>query len=76
MSKILYIHCGTHKTGTSAIQKFLKNNQEKLEKNNLHYTNIGNTKAYPDCNHNLAWKISGDTKIRKLNDSLNDFFEL
>ena len=76
MSKILYIHCGTHKTGTSAIQKFLKNNQEKLEKNNLHYTNIGNTKAYPDCNHNLAWKISGDPKLEKLNDSLNDFFEL
>lgn len=37
MSKVLYIHIGNFKTGTSAIQKFCHDNYEALKKSGLYY---------------------------------------
>ena len=76
MEKILYLHCGTHKTGTTSIQHYLNNNKELLEKNNLIYTNIGNTKQYPYNNHGIAWHLSGDPRLKfeKDNNSLKEFY--
>lgn len=37
MKKTLYIHAGTHKTGTTAIQKFLSANRDLLAKNGYLY---------------------------------------
>jgi hypothetical protein len=37
MEKSLYIHLGPHKTGTSAIQRFLVSNETMLSKRGLHY---------------------------------------
>lgn len=37
ISKKLYIHIGTHKTGTTAIQKVLKENVKSLKKENITY---------------------------------------
>ena len=37
MKKVIYIHIGAHKTGTSAIQEFLSNNREILRKRGYLY---------------------------------------
>ena len=78
MTKTLYLHCGTHKTGTTAIQQYLNNNLTLLEKNNLIYPSIGYTKNYPYNNHGIAWEISGDPRLKfeKQNNSLKDFYKL
>ena len=78
MTKTLYLHCGTHKTGTTAIQQYLNNNLTLLEKNNLIYPSIGYTKNYPYNNHGIAWEISGDPRLKfeKHNNSLKDFYKL
>ncbi len=77
MTKILYFHCGTHKTGTTAIQHYLNNNSALLEKNNLIYPSIGYSKHYPYNNHGIAWQISGDPRLKfeKNNNSLDDFYK-
>ena len=71
--KKLYIHCGTHKTGTTAIQKFLHQNRKSLEKNNIEYCNIGYTKNYPWNNHNIAWELCGDFRYDKNIPSVKEF---
>ena len=77
MSKILYLHCGTHKTGTTAIQQYLNNNSKLLEKNNLVYPPIGFTNHYPYNNHGIAWQLSDDPRLKfeKNNKSLDDFYK-
>ena len=76
MIKILYLHCGTHKTGTTAIQQYLNNNFTLLKENNLTYPKIGYTKNYPYNNHGIAWQISGDPRLKfeKYNNNLDDFY--
>lgn len=39
MQPRIYLHAGMHKTGTSAIQKWAKNNKEILESHRLYYPN-------------------------------------
>jgi len=77
LKKILYLHCGTHKTGTTAIQQYLNNNLTLLEKNNLAYPKIGYTKNYPYNNHGIAWQISGDPRLKfeNYNNNLEDFYK-
>ena len=78
LNKSLYLHCGTHKTGTTTIQRYLSENKQLLEKNNLIYTSIGNTQQSPYSNHGIAWRISGDPRIQfeKDKNSLEDFFKI
>lgn len=40
MRKSIYIHIGTHKTGTSIIQKTLIKNQDRLKKEGVKYINL------------------------------------
>ncbi len=51
----IFIHIGWHKTGTTAIQSFLKKNNKKLlEENKLYYPSEG----LVDCaHHNIAWAL-------------------
>ena len=43
--KILYIHIGTHKTGTTSIQCFLNNNRNKLKRLGFSYPNLAKGNA-------------------------------
>lgn len=43
----VYLHIGTPKTGTSAIQKFMADNREVLEKQGYCYPNISSKLRYP-----------------------------
>lgn len=77
MKKILYLHCGTHKTGTTTIQHYLNDNKSLLEKNNLIYPSIGKTKKIFYAQHGIAWSISGDPRIKyeQNKEFLSDFFK-
>ena len=68
MKKIV-IHIGRHKTGTSSIQRFLKDNKEKLSEHGIHYPtdNIGHKLAH----HSFAQLFSSiNHRGRTLEESL------
>ncbi len=83
--KKLYIHVGTHKTGTTAIQYSLLSNQETLKNHNLLYPKKGRpTKGAIHGHHLLPWsfldkyknyikKIEGENLSHK--DIFNDLLE-
>jgi hypothetical protein len=54
---VLVIHIGTHKTGTSAIQSFIRNRAEKLEAKGIHYVNAARTAG--NAHHELSWGLRG-----------------
>jgi hypothetical protein len=56
----IIIHIGWHKTGTTSIQVFLKNNYQKLiNENKLYYPNEGLVGC---AHHNIAWALRGIDK--------------
>jgi hypothetical protein len=56
----IIIHIGWHKTGTTAIQVFLKKNSNKLiHENKLYYPNEGLVGC---AHHNIAWALRGIDK--------------
>lgn len=62
MRKII-IHCGLHKTGTTALQLALFNNRKKLAAQGYVYPEIGIPKNHHG-HHNLAWQLSRDRRFR------------
>src|SRR6185312_16148290 len=54
---MLYLHIGTHKTGTSALQTFLTRRSPGLEKRGLHYVQAGLGDAH--AHHALSWSLRG-----------------
>ncbi len=56
MKKTLYIHIGTHKTGSTAIQNFLYNNNDLLKNNGIDYL-VGN--CVWKAHHSLGWSFQG-----------------
>lgn len=55
---IAYLHIGTHKTGTTTLQRFLFENREKLQEYNLAYPEIG---LHPGLkgHHPVAFYLAG-----------------
>jgi hypothetical protein len=63
----IIIHIGWHKTGTTAVQAFLKKNNEKLiHENKLYYATEGLVNF---AHHHIAWALKGINKppLAKLN---------
>lgn len=58
----LIIHIGTHKTGTTAIEKFLSLNRLALEKYGIYIPKTGLSGKY-DGHHNIAWELHGETPL-------------
>lgn len=57
------LHIGTHKTGTTSIQKFFRKNQELIENKGLVYPNfniINKSKRY--AHHEIAHALAGKSK--------------
>ena len=60
---MLFIHIGTHKTGTSALQRFFFNNQESLSRFNVRYPQSGIPNgqfAHHDLAHSTRSKRNDD----------------
>lgn len=58
-----YIHCGLHKTGTTALQYFLAKNAQALLDSGLHYPSAGTPLG--GAHHNLAWELGRDRRFNK-----------
>lgn len=56
MSKI-YLHIGTHKTGTTSLQQFFSHNEQSLKNQSFLYPSAGRPKKFPHGHHNLVWGI-------------------
>jgi hypothetical protein len=60
MASMVFLHCGLHKTGTTAIQAALLASRDKLLAHGILYpVNGGNESGHP----NLAWEILGDGRF-------------
>lgn len=55
--KEVYLHIGMHKTGTSYIQKSLRNNEELLNKNKIGYLYFNDSPISNCASHKLAWGL-------------------
>lgn len=47
--KTIYLHVGTHKTGTTALQKFLRNNADQLKEQQFIYPLLSQSKEFNHC---------------------------
>jgi hypothetical protein len=66
---VLFIHVGTHKTGTSAVQRFFMSNRDALRSRGVHYVETGLREAdfaHYDLARSVAQGPSSDlwTKLR------------
>jgi hypothetical protein len=58
-----YIHVGTHKTGTTAIQRFLAANAAVLAARGTHYPRAGRLSESFPGHHNAAFELFGDPRF-------------
>jgi len=68
--KILFVHIGTHKTGTTSIQEFIRANAGSLAKHDLYIPDAG-TIASESGHHNIAWQLRGDSRYCKSYGNVN-----
>jgi hypothetical protein len=61
----LFIHCGLHKTGTKALQIFLRNNTKRLRDAGILYPYAGCLDSVASGHHNIAWQIARDRRFDK-----------
>ena len=66
-----FIHIGTHKTGTTAVQQLLSRNESRLQQMGYLYPKAGRLERLPG-QHNLAWQISGDRRFRDNHGTIDD----
>lgn len=57
--KKLYLHIGTHKTGTTALQVFLSKNDRRLQDTGFLFPKSGRIGTFSG-QHNIAWELNGD----------------
>jgi len=66
------LHVGLHKTGTTALQRFLSSAAEELQAQGMLYPTLGRAADAPDAQHNIAWQLGGDRRFRSSRGALND----
>lgn len=75
--RICYLHIGTHKTGTSAIQKFVMTNADMLQTRGLFIPKFGFDEDFLLGGHaNIARQFSGDVLYNPRFGSLGDLLEV
>jgi hypothetical protein len=69
--KPVFLHIGTHKTGTTSLQTFLTSNEQCLERNGIFLPGSG--RPWPGGgHHNLAWELMGDGRFDPRSGSWRD----
>jgi hypothetical protein len=71
VSKSIYIHIGTHKTGSTSIQVFLRQHAEELKNSNI-IVPVAGTKSNLSGHHNIAWELRNDVRFNPSNGTLKD----
>ena len=69
----IYIHCGTHKTGSTSLQEFLSVNSDLLNQNGYLYPVSGKNSSL-NGQHNLAWELSRGRLYRTSYGNFRDLF--
>lgn len=67
--RILWIHIGTHKTGTSSIQVAAARERDLLRRHGLYVPKVGMTTEHSG-HHNIAWDLRGDPRFRPVRGGL------
>jgi hypothetical protein len=68
-----FLHIGTHKTGTTAIQIQLNNNRPRLAEYGFFYPKIGIPSPFAG-HHNIAWELCGDRRFKPNLGTVDDLF--
>lgn len=61
-SKKIFVHCGLHKTGTTALQEAFKNHEGALRELGILYPRSGRLDTLGGGHHALAWQLTGDRR--------------
>ena len=64
------LHAGLHKTGTTALQRFLASATDALRARGALYPMAG--RGSSDGHHNIAWQLAGDRRFRSSAGALDD----
>ena len=56
----MFVHCGLHKTGTTAIQTAFAEHRDRLRAHGVLYPSRG---SHQVGHHNLAWELTGDRRF-------------
>lgn len=67
-----YIHIGTHKTGTTSIQRLLARNSAALVERGYLYPESGRLDEDHPGHHNIAWQITGDRRFDERLGTIDD----
>jgi hypothetical protein len=69
--KTIFIHIGTHKTGTTSIQNFLRRNATQLKRCGIFVPRSG-TLSRTTGHHNIAWEIRSDPLLNSFSGGVED----
>jgi hypothetical protein len=70
MSRICFLHAGTHKSGTTYLQNFLQANEFALASEGLYVPVAG--RVSPSGHHNVAWELTGDARYDPTQGTVSD----
>lgn len=73
--KTLYLHVGTHKTGTTSIQKWLHEQSAMLLDVGVLVPQMGRPFQNTSGHHNLAWELSGDPRFSEAYGTRRELFD-
>lgn len=71
MSKVVFLHIGTHKTGTTSLQTFLARNELNLASYGAYFPKAGRITEFSG-HHNLAWELNDDERFDPQNGGIRD----
>lgn len=60
--RICFLHIGTHKTGTTSIQRMLAFNEKRLDRAGVHIPSASRPPGF-DGHHNIAWELNADPRF-------------
>ena len=71
MNKKCFLHIGTHKTGTTALQHFLRVNKQRLQERGV-LIPVSGCIDPNSGHHNIAWELNGDDRFQGGYGTLDD----
>jgi hypothetical protein len=69
--KTIFVHIGTHKTGSTSIQSFLRRQSDQLKRCGILVPRSG-TLSWNSGHHNIAWEIRGDPLLEPHSGGVDD----